>query len=112
MRDSIEQLLSNKVSFLADAGPEEDIAISSRIRLARNLAGFPFPVAASPEQLGEVCDAVRDAASESGAFGCPECFCFDPEKMSPLDRELLFERRLASPGLSRTCLRHPAAGQW
>ena len=96
MRDSIEQLLSNKVSFLADAGPEEDIAISSRIRLARNLAGFPFPVAASPEQLGEVCDAVRDAASESGAFGCPECFCFDPEKMSPLDRELLFERRLAS----------------
>ena len=96
MRDSIEQLLSNKVSFLADAGPEEDIAISSRIRLARNLAGFPFPVAASPEQLGEVCDAVRDAASESGAFGCPECFCFDPEKMCPLDRELLFERRLAS----------------
>ena len=96
MNDDIDRLLSNRVSFLADAGPDEDIAISSRIRLARNLAGHRFPVAADSEELHGICDEVSEAARELGALGCPECFSFDPEKMSELDRELLLERRLAS----------------
>lgn len=49
MSDSIDRLLQEPVSFLACSGPEEDIAISSRIRLARNLTGRPFPAAASAE---------------------------------------------------------------
>ncbi len=96
MSDAVDQLLASPVSFLADSGPDEDIAISSRIRLARNLAGKPFPIAATEEQLREVCEAVTRAASESGALGCPGCFRFDPDQLSLLDREILFERRLAS----------------
>ena len=96
MIDDINRLLANRVSFLADAGPDEDIAISSRIRLARNLAGHRFPVAADSGELHKICDEVSGAAAESGALGCPECFSFDPEKMDGLDRELLLERRLAS----------------
>ncbi len=96
MDPQIERLLGNPVSFLADSGPDEDIAISSRIRLARNLAGRPFPSAASDEALCEVCGLVSDAASASGALGCPECFAFEPETLTPLEREILFERRLAS----------------
>ena len=79
MNDDIDRLLSNRVSFLADAGPDEDIAISSRIRLARNLAGHRFPVAADSEELHGICDEVSEAARELGALGCPECFSFDPE---------------------------------
>ncbi len=96
MRESIERLLKNPVSFLADAAPDEDIAISSRIRLARNLAGKPFPVSAELETRRAICDEVTEAAAHSGALGCPECFRFDPEKMDAIDREILFERRLAS----------------
>ena len=96
MNDDINQLLTNRVSFLADAGPDEDIAISSRIRLARNLAGHRFPVAADSAELHGICDEVSKAARESGVLGCPECFSFDPERMDELDRELLLERRLAS----------------
>lgn len=96
MIDDINRLLANRVSFLADAGPDEDIAISSRIRLARNLAGHRFPVAGDSGELHKICDEVSGAAAESGALGCPECFSFDPEKMDGLDRELLLERRLAS----------------
>ena len=33
----VDQLLKNPVSFLDDSGPDDDIAISSRIRLARNI---------------------------------------------------------------------------
>lgn len=96
MSDEINRLLANPVSFLADAGPNEDIAISSRIRLARNLAGHRFPVAADPEELHGICEEVSRAATDSGALGCPDCFTFDPENMDELDRELLLERRLAS----------------
>ena len=105
MNDSIDQLLRSPVSFLADSGPEEDIALSSRIRLARNLAGRPFPAAASLESRQEVCELVSQAAAGSGVLGCPDCYRFDPAEMSPLDREILFERRL-----SRAGWRHPAAG--
>lgn len=96
MNDSIDQLLRSPVSFLADSGPEEDIALSSRIRLARNLAGRPFPAAASLESRQKVCELVSQAAAGSGVLGCPDCYRFDPAEMSPLDREILFERRLAS----------------
>ena len=96
MSDSIDRLLQEPVSFLACSGPEEDIAISSRIRLARNLTGRPFPAAASAESRQEVCDLVSAAAAESGALGCPDCFTFNPGEMSEVDREILLERRLAS----------------
>ena len=96
MSEAVDRLLKNPVSFLADAGPDEDIAISSRIRLARNLAGRPFPVTADLETRRAVCDDVTRAAAQSGALGCPECFRFDPAEMDAVDREILFERRLAS----------------
>ena len=49
LRPVIDRLLQRRVTWLADSGPEDDIAISSRIRLARNLRDLPFPLAANPE---------------------------------------------------------------
>lgn len=105
--DSVKCLLSSPVSFLADTGPDVDIAISSRIRLARNLRGYPFPCAAEPEQLAEICELVSAASGSSEAFGCPECFSFDMEKLSVIDREILKERRLAS----KEFIEHPEHGR-
>lgn len=95
--DAIERLLELPVSFLADQGADGNIAVSSRIRLARNLRGFPFPCAASVDELSEICELVSASAESSSALGCPECFTFDLADMSVLDREILKERRLASP---------------
>ncbi|MBM3493734.1 MAG: hypothetical protein FJX72_05350 [Armatimonadetes bacterium] len=36
------------------AGPEQDVAVSCRCRLARNVAGAPFPWRASEDQLNDV----------------------------------------------------------
>ena len=42
-RDSdFEELAQRSGEWLRGTGPESDIVISSRIRLARNLADFPF----------------------------------------------------------------------
>ena len=95
----IERLIACPVSFLAAGGPDGDIAISSRIRLARNLEGKNFPEAASKEQLKEIGDIVANASVVSGTLGCPECFDFKLDELDELDQEILFERRLASRDL-------------
>ena len=38
----LDDLASSSGEWLRGSGPESDIVISSRIRLARNLADFPF----------------------------------------------------------------------
>lgn len=90
----IDRLLSNRVSWLADSGPEDDIAISSRIRLARNIEKTPFPMAASEDILENTRAAIIHAVRKSATF--PEAIEFELEKVSDLERRLLLERRLIS----------------
>ena len=45
----LDDLTHNRGEWLRGSGPEADIVISSRIRLARNLADFPF-ISRAPEQ--------------------------------------------------------------
>ena len=99
MSDDISRLIGCPVSFLADSGPDDDIAISSRIRLARNLANRFFPEACDVIQLREISTEIANAAVSSGALGCPECFDFKLDELDELDREVLFERRIASRDL-------------
>ncbi|MCP3964917.1 MAG: protein arginine kinase [Lentisphaerae bacterium] len=95
IQDNIEKLLKNKVSWLADSGPAEDIAISSRIRLARNIEGVPFPIAASAENLEQSQTAIELALKKSRSIG-KDAFLFRMESIEPIDRQLLLERRLIS----------------
>lgn len=83
------------VSWLAAAADGDDIAISSRIRLARNLNGFPFPVVASEEQLFQVREQLENAVRQTGVFGS-DMWSFPLSALSEVERQLLFERRLVS----------------
>ncbi|MBO5763571.1 MAG: hypothetical protein J6R85_06825 [Lentisphaeria bacterium] len=103
MNPSIERLWGNAGSFLSDTETPDDIAISTRIRLARNLAGFPFPSTGTPEQSLAVRECVREAASDARIL--PEMLQFDVPDLSAQEREFLFERRLASRELLNS---HPA----
>ncbi|MBR4910644.1 MAG: protein arginine kinase [Clostridia bacterium] len=46
-----------------NAAPDGDIAVSTRIRLARNINGFPFPAKMSDEQRREVNAKIKNAVS-------------------------------------------------
>lgn len=48
-------------SWYKEKAPENDIVISSRIRLARNLEKMPFPAKMTPEERRKLNDAVKDA---------------------------------------------------
>ena len=99
------RLLNNPVCFLGEAEHDGGVAISSRIRLARNLAEFPFPPAAAPEQLTAIRDLVADTVQRSRMLGAG-AFRFDVADLPTLEQEILFERRL----VSRDFLNNPAAG--
>lgn len=94
MSEKIDMIVKQKVSWLADSGPDDDIAISSRIRLARNISGIPFPINASEEQLYKVLSQVETATQKTGCILEPIEIRID--EIPAIDRQILLERRLIS----------------
>lgn len=101
---NLDDMLSQTCPWLLGEGEESDIVISSRIRLARNLVGYPFPIRMTEQDRRLVQSSVQKASA--GLF--PEDhYCFiDIRTLSPLDREFLFERQLISRELVETALTH------
>ena len=50
----IDEIAKRTGTWLSGSGPMSDIVISSRIRLARNLVGFPFLTKADSGQRNEI----------------------------------------------------------
>ncbi len=51
--------LNRRPAWLSGDAPHHDVAVSSRARLMRNLAGFPFPGRCAPRRLEKVQSLVR-----------------------------------------------------
>lgn len=90
---TIDDLTSRTGEWLS-GGPLSDVVISTRIRLARNLAGFPFLSKTSEAQRREIERNVLERLSTI-EFGC-ETFYADVARSSELDRQVLVERHLIS----------------
>ncbi|NQT18639.1 MAG: protein arginine kinase [Planctomycetes bacterium] len=90
----INELAKHAGEWLRGEGPESDIIISSRIRLARNLADFPFTNRASTEQMAEISELLHDRIIRLDVNG--GLSYFDLSTLSPLDLEFLVERHLIS----------------
>ena len=97
-RMNLDSLTHTSGEWLRGSGPESDIVISSRIRLARNLAAFPFTNRASAHQKGEIETLLRDriAKLEPG----PKLDYVHLPSIPALDRQFLVERQLISRELA------------
>lgn len=102
-------------AWLQPQGPESDVVVSSRVRLARNLAGFPFVSKLSDERALELCRSLRDALLQVGAAAAAESSANPPEvvwvemaEVTPLVRLLLRERHLVSRDLAPVPEERPA----
>lgn len=94
---NLDDLLLHPCPWLRGDDAENDVVISSRIRLARNLVGFPFPIRATEHDRRLVRDTFRRAAAEIFPQGE---YCFvDIHTLPPLDKTFLLERQLISPEL-------------
>ena len=71
---------------------QNDVVVSSRVRLARNLAGFPFVNRADPAQCREIVAMVKSMELAPGT----ETTWIDMTETSTTDRHVLLERHLVS----------------
>lgn len=94
----IEDLLARPVSFLDNTASSGDgIAISSRVRLARNLAHHRFPCSADAAEKQEICQTVSAAIRDGKILDFDgECSEFELALLDETERGVLLERRLAS----------------
>jgi protein arginine kinase len=91
---NLDQLVQQPGEWLRGTGPASDVVISSRIRLARNLADFPFTNRASPMQKGEIEALIRERLGKTD-WGGPFQY-LQVHTLTAMDRELLRERQLIS----------------
>jgi protein arginine kinase len=78
-------------------GIEEAIVLSSRVRVARNLQGFPFPGRAGADERSEVLERVRTAAEHADSLR--SACIWEVDSLDRVDREILVERHLISRDL-------------
>lgn len=87
--------LQNQIGeWLGGVGPESDIVISSRIRLARNVGGFPFLSRANPKERSELEQLIGDKVMNAD-LGVEVSYFRLPD-LSSIDRQFLVERHLIS----------------
>jgi protein arginine kinase len=95
---NLDNLTHTSGEWLRGTGPESDIVISSRIRLARNLAAFPFTNRANAHQKAEIENLLRDRIAKLELE--PNLIYFNVPGLSALDRQFLVERQLISRELA------------
>jgi len=95
---NIDDLAQQAGEWLRGEGPESDIVISSRVRLARNLQDFPFVPRADEEARGEICDLLRRHILRSEF--AQEILYVDLTDTAEIDTRFLVERHLISRELA------------
>ncbi|WP_418791388.1 protein arginine kinase [Phosphitispora sp. TUW77] len=93
-----DTLISTKTKWAEGEGPDIDVVISSRIRLARNLKDYPFPHFMSEEQADQILNAVRNVVIQNEAAGkldYPEFILLS--ELTAIERQILVEKHLISP---------------
>ncbi|MEM8782620.1 MAG: protein arginine kinase [Planctomycetota bacterium] len=91
------RMLEGAGEWLRGSGPQSEIVISSRIRLARNLAGFPFVNQGNRRQCDEVLELTRKRITGISEKRLADRVIWVPvNDAPPIDRQLLVERHLIS----------------
>jgi protein arginine kinase len=91
---NLADLAKRPTEWLRGTGQMSDVVISSRVRLARNLAGMPFLGRCSQEQKADIQQRLRDCILAAGITD--ETSYVDISECDEIDRKLLVERHLIS----------------
>ena len=81
-------------AWLRTTGGDHEIVLSTRVRLARNLQGFPFSLRGAREDRERVLERVREVLPSTRLLA--EATLWEMSELDPIDRRLLHERHLVS----------------
>jgi len=88
------RIIANTGEWLCSDGPHRNIVVSSRVRLARNIASKPFPGWAKKAERIEVLKTVKSAVEQLPEM--EDAYSENLEALSPLEKQVLVERHLIS----------------
>ncbi|MGR6837393.1 protein arginine kinase [Syntrophomonas erecta] len=95
-------LLNNTFVKWMESGPESDIVVSSRVRLARNLRGVPFPHLLNDDSGQKCLDQIKAAWSNNENAHLKELEYMAFNQITDQDRQILVEKHLISPNHARS----------
>lgn len=96
---------NDSAEWLKGDGPGCDVVLSSRVRLARNFAGFNFPGRATNEEKARVAELAHEHIDALGLTS--GTIWVDVSELNQTERALLVERHLISKQLAKA---HGARG--
>ena len=89
------------MSWINESGPLRDVVLSSRIRLARNIADIPFPSIMKPEHGEQVANKVRDSFNDRKPSDTLNFAFMHMRDVPVVERQILVEKHLASQDLMK-----------
>lgn len=100
---SIEHFLDNSISsWMAGVGQHSDIVMSTRIRLARNLNGYRFPLAFTEDEAHKIDQSVSATLLDASDELDMQFSSIHIKDVSELSRQVLVEKHLISPKLANS----------
>lgn len=104
MNMSLEKFLNRAVSsWMSQEGPDSDIVLSSRIRLARNIVDYEFPTVFSNEEAQQIVNIFEQHFSQQSCRSLGRFELLKMNELQPIEKRVLVEKHLISPHLAEDC---------
>ena len=98
---SLERFISEAISpWMKESGPDDDIVLSSRIRLARNLEQYTFPILTHWNDGESVLNTRKTHVAKHTNDELAKLELLLMEEMKPIQKQVLVEKHLISPHLA------------
>ncbi|WP_409303697.1 protein arginine kinase [Peribacillus sp. SCS-155] len=98
---SLERFLENAVSsWMNEEGPDSDIVLSSRVRLARNFKDFKFSTLFSQEEALQIINVVKERFGNKNIPAVGDLELLEMSNLQSLEKRVLVEKHLISPQLA------------
>jgi len=94
MTSFVDELIKKDIPWLKSNSGSSPIAVSSRVRFARNVMGYNFPPKLTEENRNAVHEIVIHAAESCEGF--ENAYCSQMNALEEFAREVLLERHLVS----------------
>jgi len=91
---NLDEIITSPSPWLKPGGPHSEIVLSTRVRLARNVAGRPFLARMDADQQQEFEALLKEAVT--AALDPDATIWFDLESLTEIERQCLLERHLIS----------------
>ncbi|MCM3786534.1 protein arginine kinase [Neobacillus mesonae] len=86
--------------WMRNTATDSEIVISSRVRVARNVQDFPFPMLATDQQSKAVLSSIIEVLNFEDVHDFGQFHVLNINELDNFDKEILVEKHLISPDLA------------